>query len=210
MICDLSRQEFQRVYNRLGVKITEYGESYYNPMLGDIVKECTEKGIVELDKGAQIIRIKGDKLPLMIVKSDGGFNYDTTDMAAAKVRLIEWKGDRLLYLTDVGQFNHFKLIFAASQMMGWHQPPKTSMEHMGFGLVKGPDGKKFSTREGKAVKLCDLLDEANARALKQIQSRAQEKAEGHEHSTGTALTPEEYANAAEKIGVAAIKYFDLK
>lgn len=102
MICELSRQEYNKIYQRLNVKITEYGESYYNPILNEIVKECEAKGIVELDQGAKIIRVKGEKVPLMIVKKDGGYNYDTTDMAAAKTRILEWKCDRLLYLTDVG------------------------------------------------------------------------------------------------------------
>lgn len=125
MVCDLSRQEFQKIYTRLGARIDEFGESYYNPILPEIVKQCEEKGIVIEDKGAKIIRIKGEKLPLMIVKSDGGYNYDTTDMAAARTRLVDWKADRVLYLTDVGQSGHFKLIFEGAKMMGWHQPPKT-------------------------------------------------------------------------------------
>lgn len=101
----------------------------------------------------------------MILKSDGGFNYDTTDMGAAKYRLLELKADRIVYITDLGQFPHFKLIFEGAKMMGWHAPPKTSMEHMGFGLVLGPDGKKFKTRSGETVKLNTLLDEAKERAL---------------------------------------------
>ncbi|CAD8197844.1 unnamed protein product [Paramecium pentaurelia] len=210
MICELSRQEYNKIYQRLNVKITEYGESYYNPILPEIVKECEAKGIVELDQGAKIIRVKGEKVPLMIVKKDGGYNYDTTDMAAAKTRILEWKCDRLLYLTDVGQWNHFKLIFEGAKLMGWHQPPITSMEHMGFGLVLGPDGKKFKTRSGDTVKLIDLLDEAKERALKQIIQRVQESQQGKEFSTGTALSPEEFDTAAERMGIAAIKYYDLK
>lgn len=101
----------------------------------------------------------------MILKSDGGFNYDTTDMAAAKYRIFDLKADRIVYITDLGQWSHFKMIFEASKLMGWHTPPKTSMEHMGFGLVLGPDGKKFKTRSGETVKLMDLLDEAKERTL---------------------------------------------
>lgn len=120
MICELSRLEYNKIYALLNITNKEYGESYYNPMLAAIVKECEDKGIVELDQGAKIIRIKGEKQPLMVVKSDGGYNYDTTDMAAAKVRLVEWQADRALYLTDTGQGQHFKLIFEGAKLMGWY------------------------------------------------------------------------------------------
>jgi len=95
----------------------------------------------------------------MLVKSDGGYNYDTTDMAAAHYRLIENGATRIIYVTDAGQFNHFQLIFKASQLAGWHTPPKTKMEHMPFGMVQDENGKKFKTRSGGTVKLMDLLEE---------------------------------------------------
>lgn len=174
MICQLSRDEFNKIYRRLGITLTEMGESFYNPQLRNIIEECEAKGIVKEDKGAKCIFIPGNQIPLMIQKSDGGFNYDTTDMATAKYRIQEMKGDRLIYVTDLGQYPHFKLIFEASKMMGWHVPPKTSMEHMGFGLVLGPDGKKFKTRSGETVKLNSLLEEAQQRALNQIKKRAED------------------------------------
>jgi arginyl-tRNA synthetase len=108
-------------------------------------------------------------------------------MATAKYRIFDLKSDRLIYITDVGQFPHFKLIFEAARLMGWHVPPKTSMEHMGFGLVLGPDGKKFKTRSGGTVKLNSLLDEAKDRALAQIKQRVEEQAQGKEFQTGTEL-----------------------
>lgn len=149
-------------------------------MLPSTIEECEAKGIVKLDQGAKCIFVPGNQIPLMVLKSDGGFNYDTTDMAAARYRLLELRAERIIYITDMGQWPHFKLIFEASKMMGWHTPPKTSMEHMGFGLVLGPDGKKFKTRSGDAVKLQTLLDEAKERALNQIQTRVEESKDGKE------------------------------
>lgn len=165
---------------------------------------------MKLDKGAKCIYLPGNQIPLMILKSDGGFNYDTTDMGTVKFRLQDLKGERLIYITDVGQYPHFKLIFEAAKLMGWHTPPTTSLEHMGFGLVLGPDGKKFKTRSGGTVKLNSLLDEAKERALAQIKKRVEEQLEGKEFQTGSLLKPEEYEEAAEKMGMAAIKYYDLK
>lgn len=88
----------------------------------------------------------------MVVKSDGGFNYDSTDLAAIKYRLDELKADRIIYITDSGQLPHFQLIFEAAKKAGWLAPPKIA-EHMGFGVVLGSDGKRFKTRSGETVKL---------------------------------------------------------
>lgn len=95
--------------------------------------------------------VKGSKVPLMLVKSDGGYNYDTTDMACAHVRLNEWKGERLIYITDVGQFEHFDKIFKGAESAGWYDPKKQKMEHMGFGVILGEDGKRMKTRSGDTV-----------------------------------------------------------
>lgn len=115
--------------------------------------------------------IKKKKVPLMLIKSDGGYNYDTTDMAAARYRLKHWNANRVIILTDVGQKPHFDLIFEGSKLAGWHNPPKTKMEHMGFGVILGEDGKRMKTRKGKSVKLMDLLDEAKESAKKQLLER---------------------------------------
>ncbi|CAD8070514.1 unnamed protein product [Paramecium sonneborni] len=208
MISELSKQEYNKIYQRLNVKITEFGESYYNSILPEIVQQCESKGIVELDQGARIIRVNGYKVPIMIVKSNGGYNYDTTYMAAAKIRLIDWKCDRLIYLNDIGQLNHYMLIFEGSKLMGWHQPPVTSMEFMGFGLIIG-DPKRFKAIQIDTVKLIDLLDEAKQRALKQIQQRFQQNQQVKEF-INFVLSPEEFDFKAGKMGIAAIKYYCLK
>lgn len=142
------------------------------------------------------------KFPLMVVKSDGGFTYDTTDLAGVYHRFALEKKDRVIYCTDSGQYEHFRLIIQAAEDMGWKAPP-ASWDHMGFGLVTGADGKKIKTRSGETAKLKDLMDEARDRALVVLQERETgDRAQGH--------TPEEMKDLAELLGIAAVKYYDLK
>lgn len=211
ILCDISRQFFDRIYQRLYVTNNEYGESFYNPMIPDVLKELEEKGLIQTDKGAKCIFVPKQQIPLMVVKSDGGYNYDTTDMAAARFRLRDWKAKRVIYLTDVGQYPHFELVFEGAKMAGWHVPPHTSMEHMGFGIVLGDDHKRMKTRAGKSVKLMELLDEGRARAKEQLMLRLH-SGEGEEGDTAgkTQLTPAEIEDAAEILAVAAIKYYDMR
>lgn len=93
---------FNLIYKRLDIKCEQYGESYYNQYIPGVLKELDEKKLTKMDQGALCMYVKSHKVPLMLVKSDGGYNYDTTDMACAWVRLTQWKGDRLIYVTDVG------------------------------------------------------------------------------------------------------------
>ena len=143
----------------------------------------------------------------MIVKSDGGYNYDTTDLAAIRYRLLELGFERLIYITDNGQNTHFLMLFEAAKKLGWLKPPQTSAEHVGFGVIQGNDGKRFKTRAGETVKLISLLDEAFLLAYKGLLSRQKENTEGKKT---TIEDDEELKAAAESIGIAAIKYYDLK
>merc|ERR1719201_2463129 len=113
----------------------------------------------------------------MVVKSDGGFGYDSTDMAAIYHRLFVMRADWVVYITDLGQETHFHMIFDAAEQAGWHRPAVTRVDHMGFGVVLGYDGKKFKTRSGETVKLKDLLDEAVERAHEAIMVRVNEQRE---------------------------------
>eukprot|EP00331_Platyophrya_macrostoma_P026050 CAMPEP_0176452118 /NCGR_PEP_ID=MMETSP0127-20121128/28314_1 /TAXON_ID=938130 /ORGANISM="Platyophrya macrostoma, Strain WH" /LENGTH=594 /DNA_ID=CAMNT_0017840449 /DNA_START=44 /DNA_END=1828 /DNA_ORIENTATION=+ len=203
--CDLSRAEFEKIYKRLDITVYECGESYYNAMIPDVVKELEEKGLVKLDKGAKCIFIPGKQQPLIAVKSDGGYNYDSTDLAAIRYRIYELKAERLIYITDAGQFPHFELIFKAAEMAKWLEKPKVA-EHMGFGFVLRGDGGKFKTSEGNTVKLLSLLDEAKDRAKKQIIKRMEE----HKEGSTTNIDEKDLEKSAEQIGMAAIKYFDLR
>lgn len=108
MLCKISRHEFQKIYDRLEIKLTEVGESFYNPFLAPLVAELLEKKIAVESDGAICVFVPKQKVPLMIRKSDGGFNYDTTDMAAIRYRANELKADRIIYVTDIGQEFHFK------------------------------------------------------------------------------------------------------
>lgn len=205
ILCAITRTENAKIYKKLGVTSEEFGESFYNPMLPGIVEEMEQKGICELSKGAKCIFMKelGDA-PLMIQKSDGGYNYDTTDLAAAKYRIQQLKANRVIILTDFGQQYHFKLIFKAAQMAGWYDPKEVSLEHMGFGLVLGEDGKRMKSRNGDNYPFFELIKEGEKLAMENLTLKLKE---GNQLAN---WTEEEINFTAEKIGVSAIKYFELK
>jgi len=208
-ICEVSRIAFNRIYSRLDISIEERGESFYNSMIPPIVEELKARKICKESEGAMCIFTPAVcTIPLMAVKSDGGFGYDSTDLAAIYHRLFVMRADWVIYVTDLGQEQHFHMIFDAAKQAGWHIPPITRCDHMGFGVIQGEDKKKFKTRSGETVKLSDLLDEAVQRAHQEIQNRVQEQ-------TGTGgesflADPQEQQDAAEKIGIAAVRYFDMK
>src|SRR5690606_19889780 len=160
--------------------LIERGESFYNPHLKEVVDELDQKGLVTLSNGAKCIFLEGfqnrdgEPLPLMVQKSDGGYNYDTTDLAAIRHRILEEKADRIIVVVDAGQSLHFDMIFAAAEKAGWLNPSKTFVEHVGFGLVLGPDGKKFKTRAGDTEKLIDLLNTAVMKAAEVCAERLQD------------------------------------
>ncbi|XP_017288225.1 arginine--tRNA ligase, cytoplasmic [Kryptolebias marmoratus] len=199
MICDVSRREFQRVYDCLDIQIIERGESYYQDLMTRVVKEFEDKGLVELDEGRKIVFAPGQSLPLTVVKSDGGYTYDTSDLAALHQRLFEEKADVIIYVTDSGQGPHFQVVFAAAQMIGWYDPKVTRVEHAGFGVVLGEDKKKFKTRSGDTVRLMDLLDEGLKRSMDKLKEKERDKV----------LTPEELVRAQRAVAFGCVKYADL-
>ena len=206
-ICEASRREFNAIYARLGVTLEERGESFYNPMLKGVVEELKERGIAVESEGATCVFVDGKEVPLIVQKSDGGFGYASTDMAALKQRVTDEKADWIIYVTDVGQAEHFQLVFGAARRAGWIPaddkslaPPRVS--HVGFGLVLGEDGKKFKTRSGDVVRLVELLDEAKARCAAVIRARREE--------AGEPVDEAELEAAACAMGYGAVKYADLK
>eukprot|EP00931_Biecheleriopsis_adriatica_P004295 TRINITY_DN105991_c0_g1_i1.p1 TRINITY_DN105991_c0_g1~~TRINITY_DN105991_c0_g1_i1.p1 ORF type:complete len:586 (+),score=152.21 TRINITY_DN105991_c0_g1_i1:70-1827(+) len=208
-ICEVSRVAFNKIYGRLDISLEERGESFYNEMIAPLVQELSARGIVVESKGAQcIFTPKVAEIPLMAVKTDGGFGYDSTDLAAIYHRLFMMRADWIVYVTDLGQELHFHMIFDAAEQAGWHKPPLTRCDHMGFGVVQGEDKKKFKTRSGETVKLVDLLDEAVERAGVEIKKRVEEQ----EKDGGEAFlkSAADQQDAAEKIGIAAVRYFDMK
>lgn len=204
ILCDISRKEFEKVYKRLDVDVKECGESFYNSRIPPVIKALEKIGLVVRDGGAKCIFVPGSAaftIPLMVQKSDGGYGYDSTDMAALDYRINELKANRLVYVTDFTQGTHFQLCFEAAKMAGWWNETNTSLEHIGFGTVQGEDGKRFKTRSGETVRLVDLLDEAVNRMEAKLKERAKE---------GKLSVPEgEIRDVASAIGYGAVKYFDL-
>lgn len=203
LICDISRQDYQQIYDLLDVRLQERGESFYNPMLANTVQALTELGLVTISDGARCIFLDGfsnrdgSPLPLIIQKSDGGYNYASTDLAAVKHRVDQEKAQRILYLTDAGQAQHFAMVFQAADKAGFTHQGQVRLDHVPFGLVLGSDGKKFKTRSGDTEPLINLLlaaiDEAKGILLeRQID-----------------LDEAELNHLAHVLGINAIKYADL-
>ncbi|VDO56702.1 unnamed protein product [Onchocerca flexuosa] len=174
MICDVSRKDFSQIYDRLDINIVERGESFYQKHMVELVKELDKLGVLELDEGRKILRV-GQEVPLTVVKSDGGFTYDTSDLAALKYRLFVDKADWVIYVVDAGQSLHFELVYAAGQKLGWYSPTEKRVELVSFGLVLGEDKKKFKTRSGDTVRLTDLLDEGMKRAEAKLLEKERDK-----------------------------------
>jgi arginyl-tRNA synthetase len=210
LLCDQSRREFQRLYDRLDIRLSERGESFYNPYLDAVVADLEAAGLLVVDDGAGCVFLEGlqgkdgKPLPVIVQKSDGGFNYATTDLAAIRYRFrAAPEGDgarRVIYVTDAGQANHFAGVFQVARRAGWI-PADGRLEHVPFGLVQGEDGKKLKTRSGDTVRLKDLLDEAVERAEADLRRRLQEE----ERSEDEAFI----AHVATTVGLAAVKYADL-
>ncbi len=207
-VCNLSKRAYRKIYDLLNIsqEIVDRGESFYNPYLPDVITDLDKAGLLVEDDGAQCVFLEGftnkdgDPLPMIVQKSNGGYNYATTDLAAIRYRVTQDKIDRVIYTTDAGQSNHFTQIFQVARRAGW-VPETVSLDHAPFGLVLGEDGKRLKSRTGEAVPLKALLDEAIARTRKDIEQRleAEERTESDEF----------IQNVAEKVGIGAVKYADL-
>ncbi|MEM0915327.1 MAG: arginine--tRNA ligase [Planctomycetota bacterium] len=200
-----SLKHFDATYARLGVGLTRddiRGESAYNDRLADAVAALDQAGMLRESQGAAVVYPEGfvdregDPMPMIVRKSDGGFLYATTDLAAIRFRLDELHADRLIYLTGVEQSQHFAMVFAAARQAGWVSD-SVPLEHVGFGMVLGKDRKRFKTRSGKSVRLADLMDEAVTRARAAVTEKNPE------------LTDAEADDVAAAVGIGAIKYADL-
>ncbi len=200
----LSESQFQRVYSRLGVKF-DYclGESYYNPSLKNIVDDLAQRHIAQPSEGAMAVFFNDTPElkdhPALVRKSDGGFNYTTTDLATLQFRLEggTWGGrpDEIIYVTGAPQQLHFSQLFAIFRR--WHPEAPVKLAHVWFGSVMGDDGKPFKTRAGETVRLEDLLDEAEERAFNVVSQKSPE------------LEDSRRREIARVVGLGAIKYADL-
>ncbi len=203
-ICQISRENFEKVYKKLGVSLYECGESFYDDLCRKIVKKLEDENVVIEDQGAKIIRVEGFKTPMIIVKSDGAIGYDSTDLAALNYRINVLKADWIIYVVATEQGDHFKMLFKAGENAKFFKKGQVRLDHMAFGLVQGSDRKKISTRKGGNFKLIDLLEEGQENAAFEMRKR-------NEKNKGEAKMSEEYIKeASEKLGTSAIKYYDLK
>tara|TARA_A200000113_G_scaffold38742_1_gene31643 strand:+ start:3845 stop:5563 length:1719 start_codon:yes stop_codon:yes gene_type:complete len=191
---ELSLEEFNTIYTRLGVSFDLYrGESFYNNRLPGMINQLEQAGLAKESEGALIVDLEEDKLPICIVKkSDGGYNYATTDLATVQARQEEFDPERIIYVTDERQQLHFRQFFTISKKLAL----KANLVHVWFGLMRLPDAT-FSTREGNVIKLSALLDEAESRAFTMVK----------EHNPD--IPEAEQRDLAKAIGIGAVKYMDL-
>lgn len=188
-------EALRRVYRRLDVAFdTEYGESFYDPMLAGVVADLQSKGFAVESNGALVVFVEGLKAPFIVRKSDGAYNYATTDLATIQFRSKEFAPDLSLYVVDTRQSEHFKALFDVAKRWGYNS---TRMEHVAFGTILGLDRKPMKTRDGDTVGLESLLDEAVARARKVVDENSPD------------LSDEERGKVSEIVGIGAIKYADL-
>ncbi len=204
-LVEITMETNQRNYDRLNVSLTNndlMGESMYNDMLPGIVADLKQKSIATEDDGAQVVFLdeyknkEGEPMGVIIQKRDGGFLYTTTDIACAKYRYEKLGADRVLYFIDSRQHQHLMQAWTIVRKAGY-VPEEVTLEHHAFGMMLGKDGRPFKTRAGGTVRLVDLLDEAEDRAYKLIESKNPE------------FSTEEKKEIAETVAMAAVKYADL-
>ena len=211
----ISQFQFNKIYSRLGVQFdVTLGESFYNPWLGEVVNDLLAKEIARESEGAVgvfsdgslppkedpfLVNRDGEWIadPALVRKSDGGFNYTTTDLATIDYRLKTWSPDEIVYVVDDRQSGHFKKVFATFARWQPDAAKKVKLVHVGFGKILGDDGKPFKTRSGDTVKLGDLLDEAEERAFKIVSEKNAE------------LPEAQRKEIARVVGLGAVKYADL-
>ena len=207
---DISMSHCQELYDRLGIDLTHAdidGESSYNDDLKNTVDHLAEQGLLTESDGAQCVFLdefkskKGEPLPVIVQKSDGGFLYSTSDLACLRRRIGDFNADRVLYFVDARQALHFKQVFAVAAAGGISNSA-VELVHMPFGTMLGKDNKPFKTRQGALVKLADLLDEAVKRAEQLLMDRGVQ-------SKNPDIDDAELASLAETIGIGAVKYADL-
>lgn len=200
-----SRTYFSQVYQRLDVSLQDSdarGESSYNDTLQETIDELAGKGLTQKDQGAVVVYLpefvgRDDKpLPLIVQKSDGGFLYATTDLACLRYRISTLHAQRVIYVTDARQSQHFAMVFKTAELAGWLNG-KVKLEHVPFGSVLGEDGKPFKTRSGEVVRLIELIEEAERRAKAVVASKNPD------------LSAAEQDQVAATVGIGAVKYADL-
>jgi arginyl-tRNA synthetase len=202
---DVSMQHCEEIYRKLNVGLTladVHGESAYNDDLPVVVADLRTRGLAVTSDGAQVVFLDefrgkdGEPAAYIVQKQDGGYLYSTTDLAAIRYRAGTLKADRMLYVVDARQKLHFQQVFSVARQAGY-VASRIQLEHVGFGVVLGDDGKPFKTRSGDTVKLAELLAEATQRAFNLVSEKSPELPEAQRRAV------------AQVVGIGAIKYFDL-
>jgi len=189
------------VYEKLGVSFDKtLGESFYQPMLADVVADLKEKGLATDSDGAICVFAEGNAAPFIVQKSDGAFTYATTDLATIRYRVEEFGTQIMLYVVDTRQSEHFNLLVDTARRWGYGD---VEIQHVNFGTVLGDDRRPFKTRSGDTVGLESLLDEAVARAYTIVCDNDEAKPNGAE------LDEAARRSVAEAVGIGGIKYADL-
>lgn len=201
LICNISKKCNQMVYERLDIVTEDIGESFYQKMMVELVSDLKKLQCSSIrEEESRLLYFPANcDVPLTIVKSDGGYTYDTSDLAALRYRLYNKNADWIIYVVDAGQSLHFETIFAAARELGWYDESNQRVEHVTFGLVLGEDRKKLKTRSGEAVRLLDLLDEG----LKRASAKLDEK------KRAEVMNEKELAAARDAVAYGCIKYSDL-
>lgn len=209
-LIDVTMQEVFVAAKLLGVKLGpehSRGESFYRDRLAPVIDAFTSKGLAVEDAGAMVVRFADRERPLLIRKQDGGFLYSTTDLAAIRFRVQELDADRVVYVVDARQRDHFKDVFDAVRLIGWDVLPdgtRAELTHLGFGAVLGKDKKPLKTRSGENATLISLLREAIERGEREVTARsATPEAPTH------GMSADELAEIGRAVGIAAVKYADL-
>lgn len=195
---DISLGHCEEVYEKLGVNLTRddvRAESFYNDDLHSVISDLDAKGLLTQSDGAQCVFLEGEEIPVIVQKGDGGYLYATTDLAALRYRAKTLGAERIAYVVDARQGEHFKQVFRVAKEAGF-VPENVKLEHIAFGTMMGKDGKPFKTREGGTVKLIELLDEAVIKAKETINDKE-------------SYSEEELEALAKTIGIGAVKYADL-
>ena len=203
-LVDVSLAHINALYGQLDVTLTDEhvtGESFYNDRLPGVVEDLLEAGVAVESDGAVVVVSErftnpdGTPAVLIVRKRDGGFGYGATDLASIRYRVAELHADRLIYITDARQSQHFQQVFDAAARAGWVAADHA--EHIWFGTMLGEDGKPFKTRSGGTIRLSDLLDDAVVRARRVVDAKSPE------------LPEAERAEIARTVGIGAVKYADL-
>ena len=209
-IIDCTMREVFETADTLGVHLTNEhsrGESFFREKLGPTVDAFVKAGLGTEDDGAIVVRYPDRERPMLIRKRDGGFLYATTDLSACRFRVQELKSDRVIYVVDARQRDHFKDVFDAVRMIGWTKLPdgiEAELIHVPFGSVLGADKKPLKTRSGENFTLKALLDEAIERGTREVRARSTDP-----NAPTAGMADADLAAIGRAVGIAAVKYADL-